>query len=222
MSNMKLCKVCSKEIAKSAKICPNCGAKQDTALKKLLIGICIIIGIIVCVAALTSGGSNSNSSSSSSNNSNSSVPKDWNKSETDIQKNGNIDYAVNLIKQDSDVKSKAKAIDAASIIKAPFQYYGQVIQEAGFINDIEEYAQGSDWSKSLGGGEAGQIVITTEDGTAIDMFVVGSTGNLKKGDYVTLYGYPVGLTDNENSLGGKNTELAIVGNSYDKASESTN
>lgn len=51
------------------------------------------------------------------------------------------------------------------------------------------------------------------------MFVVVSTGNLNKGDYVTLYGYPIGLTYNDNSLGGKTAKLTIVGNSLDKASD---
>jgi hypothetical protein len=48
------------------------------------------------------------------------------------------------------------------------------------------------------------------------MFFVGSTNNLKNGDTVSLYGYPIGLVDVDNKSGGKTTQLAVVGNSYDK------
>lgn len=48
------------------------------------------------------------------------------------------------------------------------------------------------------------------------MLVVENTGDLKNGDTVTLYGYPVGLADVTNKIGGKNTQLVIVGNSFDK------
>lgn len=111
-----------------------------------------------------------------------------NKTETNIEKYGNMAMAVDLIKKDGNLKSKAIAVDSAIVAKSPFKYYGQVISIAGTIGNIQDYAAGTDWSKVLGGGEAGQIVIATDDNTKIDMFVVGSTGELKKGDYVTLYG----------------------------------
>ena len=51
---MANCKTCGTEIAKSAKICPNCGAK----IKKkspILIGV-IVIAVIAIIAVATSGG----------------------------------------------------------------------------------------------------------------------------------------------------------------------
>lgn len=61
MSNMKLCKVCSKEVAKSAKICPHCGANLKIGIGKKL-GICL--GIVVVLIIIISISSNSSSKSS--------------------------------------------------------------------------------------------------------------------------------------------------------------
>ena len=56
---MRNCKVCGQEIAKSAKVCPYCGAKQKKS--KLLI-VLIILGVLVLIGALGSGGSSDSSS----------------------------------------------------------------------------------------------------------------------------------------------------------------
>ena len=46
MSKMTTCKICSKEIAKSAKSCPHCGAKLKMGfVKKIGIGFLVLIGI---------------------------------------------------------------------------------------------------------------------------------------------------------------------------------
>lgn len=53
-NNMKRCKSCGKEIAKSAKVCPSCGAKNK---KHTVLGVVLVIfGILLIVAAF--GGSN--------------------------------------------------------------------------------------------------------------------------------------------------------------------
>ena len=53
-NKLKKCKTCGEEIAKNAKTCPKCGAKNKNA-NPLLIGIIALIVIIIAVAA---GGSN--------------------------------------------------------------------------------------------------------------------------------------------------------------------
>ncbi|MBV4416538.1 zinc ribbon domain-containing protein [Clostridium tyrobutyricum] len=226
MNKLRPCKICGKEIAKSAKVCPNCGARQGMGvIKKIAIIFCILVIVVIIISIFGNSVDNSNSTSSSQSEKTTSISSNsqdgWDKTEEYIDKNDNMNYAVSLVKKDNDLKSKAISVDSSAVAKAPFKYYGQVVRFAGQISDIEEYASGTDWSKNLGGGAAGQIVIASDDGTVIDMFVVGSTGDLKKGDYVTLYGYPIGLTDNANSIGGKDTELAIVGNSFEKADDST-
>lgn len=221
MNKLKVCKVCGKEIAKSAKTCPNCGARQGMGIiKKIGVIFCALI-IVIVIAAIAGNTGDTSSQTNQSKTTASNSQNGWDTSEQYIDKNDNMSYAVSLIKKDGNLKSKAVSAEAADVQKAPFKYYGQVVRFAGHISDISEYAPGTDWSKNLGNGNAGQIVIGCDDGSVIDMFVVGSTGDLKKGDYVTLYGYPIGLTDNENSKGGKDTELAIVGNSFDKADDST-
>lgn len=55
MGKMVKCKSCGQEIAKSAKACPKCGAKQKkhTALGVIL----VILGVLLIVAAIGGGGS---------------------------------------------------------------------------------------------------------------------------------------------------------------------
>lgn len=49
MDKLVKCKSCGEEIAKNAKVCPHCGAKQK---KPVVLGVVlVIIGIILLVAA---------------------------------------------------------------------------------------------------------------------------------------------------------------------------
>lgn len=43
---MKACRVCGKPVAKSAKVCPNCGAKQKGNKLLIIIGVIVLLGII--------------------------------------------------------------------------------------------------------------------------------------------------------------------------------
>ena len=53
MEKMTNCKICGAEIAKSAKICPKCGAKRK---KHTLLGIVLCaVGVILLICALASG-----------------------------------------------------------------------------------------------------------------------------------------------------------------------
>lgn len=54
MAKMVTCKACGKEIAKSAKVCPHCGAKQK---KHVVLGVALVlIGIIIIIVAFSGGG----------------------------------------------------------------------------------------------------------------------------------------------------------------------
>lgn len=54
-SKMKTCKACGAEIAKSAKVCPHCGAKNK---KHRLWGIfLVVLGIIIFISAISDSGS---------------------------------------------------------------------------------------------------------------------------------------------------------------------
>lgn len=54
MSKLKKCKSCGAEVAKSAKACPQCGAKQHQGVN-VLCGIIIIVTILICIGILSGG-----------------------------------------------------------------------------------------------------------------------------------------------------------------------
>lgn len=57
MAKMVKCKTCGEEIAKSAKVCPKCGAKQK---KHTVLGVILVIfGILLIAAAIGGGGDDS-------------------------------------------------------------------------------------------------------------------------------------------------------------------
>lgn len=72
MSKMIFCKSCGKEIAKSAKACPHCGAKQKPGcLRTVLAVFLLFFGITMILGAL--GGDESSNSSTGETRPNSSV-----------------------------------------------------------------------------------------------------------------------------------------------------
>lgn len=69
-SKMVKCKSCGNDIAASAKSCPNCGAKNSkSAIKKVLIGICIFAVLVIFIAAVSGGDDSSTPSSGNAGNS---------------------------------------------------------------------------------------------------------------------------------------------------------
>lgn len=64
MSKMMKCKTCGADIAKSAKVCPKCGAKNKN---NTLLVISIVLIVIAIIGASASGSKSSPSASSSSN-----------------------------------------------------------------------------------------------------------------------------------------------------------
>jgi FtsZ-interacting cell division protein ZipA len=62
-NKMVTCKTCGQEIAKSAKVCPNCGAKQKGGKLKIIL---IVVVALIVIGALSSGGNKSKKTDSSS------------------------------------------------------------------------------------------------------------------------------------------------------------
>lgn len=56
MAKMVKCKTCGADIAKTAKVCPNCGAKQHTAALSVC-AIITVLTIFACIGILAGGGS---------------------------------------------------------------------------------------------------------------------------------------------------------------------
>ncbi len=68
-NKMKNCKACGQEIAKSAKTCPHCGAKQKGSMGKILLGVLValvLIGVMGSIGSKKSGTENGSTSGSNS------------------------------------------------------------------------------------------------------------------------------------------------------------
>ncbi len=136
---------------------------------------------------------------------------EWNTSEMDAQKNGNIKIAAKLVKNDSNLAAKAETASAAEVIKRPWDYYGKVLKFEGTAAVLQDYPAGSDVGKILGG-ESCEVVMTIgNEETIVDGLLRGTTKGLSNGQRVVIYGYPVGISEVPNKVGGKFTHLVIVG-----------
>lgn len=140
----------------------------------------------------------------------------WNTKDLNVETNGNISVAIDFIKKLADPKQTVESVTPAEAFKTPWKYYGKIVKVTGLVAIIQEYPPGSDLYKAAGG-ECGEIVLVTDDGTYIDYLHIGSTGKTKVGDAIVLYGTPVGQVEADNKLGGKTTELVIVGKTIEAA-----
>jgi len=137
-------------------------------------------------------------------------PAQWNTSEVDAGKNGNVKVAVKELKKIDDIKNTSVSEAAAMVIKRPWDYYGKILTFTGRVSDVTDHAPNSDAAKALGG-SGYAIVLQTADGTSIQGEIQGNSGDLKKGQQATIYGYPVGTVEGSNDKGGKPVYLLIIG-----------
>lgn len=211
MVSTKNCKACKKEIDSSATKCPYCQSDQRSwrSRHKILTVIIGIIGILLVISVVTAS---KGGDKTSTDNKTSQTQSTWNTKELDALKNGNIPIAVNLLNDASnaDIKGKAENLDPATVFKTPWDHYGKILKFQGETSFVQDYPPDSDTSKALGGAGS-EIVFTTEDGTIVDFLKIGSTGSIKEGDTVVVYGYPVGRMEVPNRVGGTFTQLIIVG-----------
>jgi len=143
------------------------------------------------------------------------VQLDWNKQENDAFKNGNIAFAAQRILANPFLRNQAIIQDPQMVAKTPFNYYGQVVKFTGTVGIVQDFPPGNDFSQMLGTQNASDIVMQSNDGTIIEMFCMKASGYIRKGNTVNLYGYPVGVTEVPNTMGGTFTHLIVVGNDYD-------
>ena len=141
------------------------------------------------------------------------VQSDWNRQENDAMKNGNVAFAVQKILAYPNLRNQATPLDQQMVAKTPYNYYGQVGEFSGVVAVVQDYPTGSD--NAIAGRESSDIVMVCSDGTIVELFCMKASGNMRVGDAVNLYGYPAGVTDVPNRLGGNDVHLIIVGNDYD-------
>jgi hypothetical protein len=141
----------------------------------------------------------------------------WNNTDIDAVKNGNIRIAAKLILATGRFKRPRldTGASAASVAKAPWDYYGKIAKLTGQVAVVQDFPPGSDLAQGLGSKDVSDIVLEAEDGTIVEMFCMKSSETISVGSKVTLYGFPCGVTEVPNRLGGNDTHLILVGNKYD-------
>jgi hypothetical protein len=143
----------------------------------------------------------------------------WNTKDLEIRDNGNLAVAVRYMKATPDLRTGARMSPAADVAKTPWNYYGTVVRLTGTVGVVQDYPPQSEVATALQSREASEIVASCEDGTIIDLFCSRGSGSVRVGDVVTLYGYPIGITEVPNRIGGTFTHLVLVGNAFDKLSQ---
>lgn len=138
------------------------------------------------------------------------APK-WNTKEMKASENGNMRIAASLVKEDSNLAAKAENANPAEIIKRPWDYYGKVIRFTGQAAVLQDYPPQSDPEKALGGSACDIVMTVGNSDTIVEGLYLGSSKGITEGQTITAYGYPVGVEDVPNKMGGTFTHLMVVG-----------
>ena len=135
----------------------------------------------------------------------------WNTDDLNPTTSGNLEMAIMTFRDKPDVESSAIDVVASDVIRRPWDYYGQAVRFSGYVAVLQDYPPGHNISKAMGG-ETCEIVMTADDGiTIVDGMLLGDTKGLQIGDYVTFCGYPCGVMEVPNKLGGKFSHLVVIG-----------
>jgi hypothetical protein len=145
---------------------------------------------------------------------------DWNITEIDASKNGNIVVAVNWLLRAPAIRDLTIHPDPNMMAATPLKFLGKAVSLTGTVVEIRDYPAGSDYA--IGGKESSSLLVKCADGTlALSLCLKKAGGNVREGEEVLLYGYPVGILEQKNQLGGKETVLVLVANDYDNFGTST-
>lgn len=142
------------------------------------------------------------------------MKQEWNTKDTDAMNNDNLYIAAKVLQyyREDEFRSLSEVINEADVLKAVWKYYGKVMQISGEAGYIVAYAPGSDISQVLANGEeCYELHMVSDTGVAVGIIVIGDSSNVSEGDYVTVYGLPVGIFENENAFGGIVNELFLIG-----------
>ena len=136
-----------------------------------------------------------------------SKPK-WNTSDVNIETNGNLNLAVELLSS-SDKLKDGEEIEPSKVYKAPWDYYGKPVKFTGYVNLVEDFPPDGNLPFRS------EIVILTGDDTIVDILSLVPSGDIKNGDLVTIVGMPIGRAEVENAVGGSFTHLVVVTNNIE-------
>lgn len=131
----------------------------------------------------------------------------WNLEDVDGLTNGNLPLAAGMLIRGDGIPHAEASI--AQAMKAPWTYYGKRVCFPATVQLVDEMPPASEMAKVMNG--AGEIVALTDDGSILDMIVVGGTGSLQSGMRLDMCGMIVGKTEVPNAVGGTFTHLVMVG-----------
>lgn len=139
------------------------------------------------------------------------MKRNWNTADLNPISSGNLKTAFFTFRDNPNVESLAINVNAAEVMRRPWEYYGQAVRFSGRAVVLQDCPPGHDMSKAFGG-ESCEIVLLADDGnTVVDGMLLGNTKGLNIGDRVTFCGYPCGILKVANKAGGLVSHLAVVG-----------
>ena len=171
MAKIIVCKTCGKEIAKSAKACPHCGAKQKPGcLRTVLAAFLLVFGITAILGAL--GGNESPSGSTGETQPNNSVVS--------------TQPAENIIEVDP---ATLRAEYQENEVAADAKYENELLKITGTVNNIGKDILDDVYLTIETGEYLYDIQCYFSDASQIDI-----VATLKDGDTITLIGRCSGLS----------------------------
>lgn len=232
MNKMTICKTCSKEVAKSAKVCPNCGAKLKGGKLKIVLGI--IAGFILLIA-IASGNDSSNKTSKTStsqNSSKTSSEKDKTKTATNIYSDilaGLKDGELKLEKNSSDFITNNPTLFPATeqtdiskvegmvdnsihykhLEKNIDNYTDKIIQIKGTVIDVKE--------DKIDGKTFTYMHFFNDDRENFQVIYLGKVDILKN-DPAVCIGLPITLNSFQNVSGGTTRSIMVIASTVKKVS----
>lgn len=164
-NKMIKCKTCGGEIAKSAKVCPKCGAKQK---KSPILGIVVTIIAIIIIAGALGGDSDSGPKkigSASSDKSNSSISKTEQQTVFAVGETVSLnDIVVTLVDvSESDGKNYMKPEDGNTFILCEFEIENQSNNDIAVSSIMSFEAYVDDYSTNMS-----LTAVTSSDKSQLD------------------------------------------------------
>jgi len=87
-----------------------------------------------------------------------------------------------------------------------------MIEIKGTVNSVQDYPPNSELTKKFGGGDVNELgLLCSDNETYVDALLLGTSGDMKVGDQVTVKGLPVGQVPMKITTGGEIAGLVLIG-----------
>lgn len=143
----------------------------------------------------------------------------FNMTDKDVQSNGNIAVAAEMLKASSpnEIWSRATSISVSDLSKKTASSVGQTWKVSGEVYKVEEVAASTGLA-----GKWTEVLLLAQNpnspvgSTTIDFLYNGDSSEVNSGDSITIAGYLAGSYESQNAMGGTVEALAFVGNKFVK------